>query len=71
MKYIYSRVRDLREDKDKTQEDIANLLGVYTTTYQRWERGDTEIPTHIIIQLSKYYEVSTDYLLGLKKTNNK
>ncbi len=65
MKYEYPRIRDLREDKDKTQEDIAKFLNVYTTTYQRWERGDTEIPVHILIKLSKYYGVTTDYLLGL------
>lgn len=66
MKYVYQRIRDLREDNDKTQEAIAKFLNVYTTTYQRWERGDTEIPTHIVIELSKYYKVTTDYILGLK-----
>ena len=65
VKYEYSRIRDLREDKDKTQEDIAKLLNVYTTTYQRWERGETEIPSHIVKQLSIYYNVSADYILGL------
>ena len=65
VKYEYSRIRDLREDKDKTQEDIAKLLNVYTTTYQRWERGETEIPCHVVIHLSKYYNTSTDYLLGV------
>ena len=65
VKYEYSRIRDLREDKDKTQEDIAKLLNVYTTTYQRWERGETEIPCHVVIQLSKYYNTSTAYLLGV------
>lgn len=65
MKYEYQRVRDLREDKDKTQEEIAKLLNVYTTTYQRWERGETEIPTHIIKQLCIYYNISADYILDL------
>ncbi len=64
MKYFYPRIRDLREDKDKTQEDIAQLLNVYTTTYRRWESGESEIPIHILIQLSKYYEKSIDYLVG-------
>lgn len=64
MKYFYPRIRDLREDKDKTQEDIAQLLNVYTTTYRRWETGESEIPIHILIQLSKYYEKSIDYLVG-------
>ena len=62
---MYQRLRDLREDKDKTQEEIAKLLEVYTTTYQRWERGESEIPCHIVIKLSKYYNTTTDYLLGL------
>ena len=66
MKYEYPRIRDLREDNDKTQEEIAQLLNVYTTTYQRWERGDTEIPCHIVKQLCIYYNKSADYILGLK-----
>ena len=65
MKYIYQRVRDLREDSDKTQAQIAKILNVYTTTYQRWERGDSEIPCHIVKKLSIYYNVSSDYILGL------
>lgn len=65
MEYIYQRVRDLREDNEKTQADIAKMLNVYTTTYQRWERGETEIPCHIVKHLSVYYNVSADYILGL------
>ncbi len=65
MEYIYQRVRDLREDKDLTQAQIAKILNVYTTTYQRWERGETEIPSHIVKRLSIYYNVSADYILGL------
>ena len=65
MNYVYQRVRDLREDKDLTQADVAKILNVYTTTYQRWERGETEIPSHIVKQLSIYYNVSADYILGL------
>ena len=67
MKYEYPRIRDLREDRDKTQADIAKMLGVYTTTYQRWERGDTELPVHILIKLCKYYKVTADYMLGIGK----
>ncbi len=67
MKYFYQRIRDLREDSDKTQAQIAQMLGVYTTQYRRWETGETEVPTHIIIELCKYYNVSADYILGLKK----
>ena len=65
MKYEYPRIRDLREDCDKTQEDIAKMLNVYTTTYQRWERGESEIPCHVLIELSKYYKTTSDYLLGI------
>ena len=70
--YIYQRIRDLREDNDKTQEQLAKELNLYTTQYRRYEVGERECPTHIIIQLSKIYNVSTDYILGLtdKKERN-
>ncbi len=67
-KYIYPRVRDLREDKDLTQEDMANNLNTYLTQYRRWETGETEIPTHIIKELCIFYNVSADYLLGFTNT---
>ena len=63
--YKYQRVRDLREDKDKTQKDMAKILNTHLTQYRRWESGETEIPAHIIIELCKYYDVSADYILGL------
>ena len=66
MKYVYQRIRDLREDNDKTQADIAKVLNTYTTQYRRWETGESEIPTHKVIELCKYYKVSADYILGLK-----
>ncbi len=66
MKHIYQRVRDLREDHDKTQAQIAIMLGVHTTQYRRWETGESEIPVHIVIKLCKYYKVSADYILGIK-----
>ena len=65
MGHIYQRIRDLREDNDKTQADIAKVLNTYTTQYRRWETGETEIPTHKLIELCKYYKVSADYILGL------
>ena len=65
MNHIYQRIRDLREDHDKTQADIAKVLNTYTTQYRRWETGETEIPTHKVIELCKYYKVSADYILGL------
>lgn len=67
--YIYQRLKDLREDKDLNQSDIAQILNTSREQYSRWERGATEIPTHHIITLARFYKVSIDYLLGL--TNNK
>lgn len=60
--YIYPRVRDLREDHDLSQEDIAKMIGTSQTQYSRWERGNRELPLHIAIMLAKYYKVSMDYL---------
>lgn len=63
------RVRDLREDTDKTQEQVARELGIHTTTYARWEQVPTTMKFPSIILLAKYYNVSIDYIAGL--TNNK
>ena len=64
----YVRIlRDLREDADKTQTQIAEVLGTSQTMYARYERGANEMPIHHLITLSKYYGVTTDYLLGLSK----
>ena len=60
------RIKDLREDNDKTQEDIAKVLGTSQTMYARYERGANELPLHHLITLCKYYKVSADYILGLK-----
>lgn len=64
MKYI-KRIRDLREDNDKTQEEIAYVLGTSQTMYARYERGANELPVHHLITLCDYYNVSADYILGL------
>ena len=64
---IYGRIKDLREDSDKTQAEVAADIGLYTTTYQRYERGEREIPFEIAICLAKYYNVSLDYIAGLKE----
>ena len=66
MDYI-KRIRDLREDHDKTQQEIATLLGTSQTMYARYERGANELPIRHLIVLAKYYDVSTDYILGLEK----
>ncbi len=63
---VYRRIRDLREDKDKTQKDIANYLNMQLTVYQRYERGEREIPLWAAIRLADYYNVSLDYLVGRK-----
>lgn len=62
------RIRDLREDHDKTQSQIANVLGISQTMYARYERGANELPIRHLIVLANYYGVSTDYILG--RTNN-
>jgi len=64
MLYV-KRIRDLREDSDKTQEEIAGVLGTSQTMYARYERGANEMPLHHLITLCKYYKVSADYILGL------
>ena len=61
---MYRRIRDLREDRDKTQKDIAILLNMQTTVYQRYERGERELPLWAAIKLADYYEVTLDYLVG-------
>ena len=66
---IYARIRDLREDHDLNQTQIAEILNTTQTQYSRWERGAQEIPLHHFITLAKYYKVSLDYLAGL--TNRK
>ena len=68
MKYVYQRVRDLREDSDLTQGQLAEEVNLYVTQYRRWETGETEIPTHIIVKLCDYYNVSADYILGITNT---
>ena len=59
------RIRDLREDADLTQQQIAEILGTSQTMYARYERGANELPIHHLLTLCKYYHVSADYILGL------
>ena len=67
--YYYQRLRDLREDEDLTQKQIALLLKTTAQQYSLWERGDREIPLHHAITLADFYKVSLDYLTG--RTKNK
>lgn len=57
------RLRDLREDRDLTQESIARLLGTSQTMYARYERGATELPIRHLVTLADFYKVTTDYIL--------
>ena len=62
--FIYPRVRDLREDHDKTQRQIAQVLNMQLTVYQRYERGERELPLWAAIKLADYYGITLDYLVG-------
>lgn len=65
----FRRIRDMREDADLTQAQVAEYLGVAQTVYSRYERGYQTIPLLLLIRLADYYEVSLDYLTG--RTDNK
>lgn len=65
---FYHRIRDLREDKDLKQQDLADYLNCTQVCYSNYEIGKRDIPTDILIKLSNFYNVSVDYILGL--TNN-
>lgn len=67
--YYTRRIRDIREDNDLTQQQIAEILGTSQTMYARYERGANELPIRHLIRLAEYYRLSTDCLLGL--TNEK
>lgn len=64
VKYV-KRIRDLREDNDMTQQEVANVLGTSQTMYARYERGANELPIHHLLTLCRLYGVSSDYILGL------
>lgn len=60
-------IRDLREDADLTQLQVAQILGTSQTMYARYERGANELPIHHLLTLCEFYKVSSDYILGLSK----
>lgn len=62
---MYRRIRELREDRDLTQEKVAQILHVSQSNYSRYENGYLDVPSGVLIALAQYYEVTTDYLLGL------
>lgn len=63
---MYKRIRELREDNDLLQKNLAEYLNCSQVAYSRYELGTRDIPTEVLIALSKFYNVSTDYILGLK-----
>ncbi|MBE6799290.1 MAG: helix-turn-helix transcriptional regulator [Ruminococcaceae bacterium] len=63
---MYKRIRELREDKDYNQQTVAEILSISQSTYSRYESGHLDIPSEILIALSKLYNVSVDYILELK-----
>lgn len=65
---MYQRIRNLREDRDMNQTKIAKVLGMSQTGYSKYETGENDIPTAILIKLADYYDVSVDYIL--ERTNN-
>jgi transcriptional regulator with XRE-family HTH domain len=66
---LYKRLRDLREDNDFTQQYVANYLKINRVVYSRYELGNREIPVSYLIELSKLYDASIDYIVGI--TNKK
>ncbi|MBQ8213957.1 MAG: helix-turn-helix transcriptional regulator [Clostridia bacterium] len=69
--YTYQRLRDMREDHDKKQEEIALILNITRQQYQLYESGKRELPMHHFVTLAKYYNVSLDYLAGMIDTPKK
>ena len=61
---MYKRIRDLREDSDLNQTSIAKMLGMSQTGYSKYETGENDIPTQILIKLARFYNTSIDYILG-------
>lgn len=61
----YRRLRDLREDKDLTQDQLVKILGIHKTTYTNYEQGKREIPFALVIRLAKFYNVSIDFIADL------
>lgn len=64
----YQRIRDLREDKDLTQNELVEILQMHKTTYTNYEQGKREPPFEFIVQLALFYDVTIDYIAGLTNT---
>lgn len=61
---MFCRIRDLREDRDLNQTQVAKFLGMSQTGYSKYETGENDIPTTVLIKLARFYDTSIDYLLG-------
>ena len=61
---MFTRIKDLREDKDLTQTQIAKILGMSQTGYSKYETGENDLPSSILIKLADFYNVSVDYILN-------
>ena len=68
---MYQRIRDLREDNDLNQTQVAKMLDMSQTGYSKYETGENDIPTNILIKLAVFYDTSVDYLLGLTDVRKK
>ncbi len=68
---MYPRIRDLREDRDLNQTAVAKMLGMSQTGYSKYETGENDIPTAILIKLARFYGTSIDYLLGETETRTR
>ena len=66
---MYRRLRDLREDRELNQTQVAKELGMSQTGYSKYETGENDIPTQILIKLARFYNTSVDYILG--ETDNR
>jgi len=62
---MYKRLRDLREDNDLSQTALAKIIGMSQTGYSKYETGENDVPTNILIKLANYYNTNVDYILGL------
>ena len=69
--FYYRRIRDLREDSDRSQRKVAEYLNMQLTVYQRYERGEREMPLWAAIKLAELYGVSLDYLVGISESKDK
>lgn len=61
---MYQRIRDMREDHDLNQTQVAQMLGMSQTGYSKYETGENDLPTAVLIKLARFYKTSIDYLLG-------